>query len=82
MSLKKRPLPVVEPQAESPGASAKPAAEPDTRRTVVLVGGMDCASCAVTVERRVAQVDGVSRAAVNFAAGRLEVEHGRAWKRP
>ena len=74
MSLKKRPLPVVEPQAESPGA--EPRAEPDTRRTVVLVGGMDCASCAVTVERRVAQVDGVSRAAVNFAAGRLEVEHG------
>lgn len=70
MSLKKRSLPVVEPEAVSSSR------EPDARRTVVRVGGMDCASCAVTVERRVALVEGVSRAAVNFAAGRLEVEHG------
>ena len=74
MSLKKRPLPVIEPQAQSPGA--EPRAEPDMERTVVRVGGTDWASCAVTVERRVALLEGVSRAAVNFAAGKLEVEHG------
>ena len=45
-------------------------------RTVVRVEGMDCASCAATVERRVAALSGVSRATVNFAAGRLDAEHG------
>ncbi len=44
-------------------------------RTVVCVEGMDCASCAATVERRVAALPGVSRATVNFAAGRLDAEH-------
>ena len=44
-------------------------------RTVVRVEGMDCASCATTVERRVSVLPGVGRATVNFAAGRLDVEH-------
>jgi Cd2+/Zn2+-exporting ATPase len=44
-------------------------------RTVVRVEGMDCASCAATVERRVSALPGVSRATVNFAAGRLDAEH-------
>src|SRR3712207_4001578 len=44
-------------------------------RTVVRVAGMDCASCAATVERRVGQLPGVRRATVNFAAGRLDAEH-------
>ncbi len=44
-------------------------------RTVVRVEGMDCASCAVTVERRVGSLSGVSRATVNFAAGRLDAYH-------
>ena len=46
-----------------------------SERTVVRVEGMDCASCAVTVERRVATLPGVHRATVNFAAGRLDAEH-------
>ena len=45
-------------------------------RTVVRIEGMDCASCATTVEKRVAQLPGVHRAVVNFAAGRLDAEHG------
>jgi len=45
-------------------------------RTVVRVEGMDCASCAATVEKRVATLPGVTRATVNFAAGRLDAEHG------
>ena len=44
-------------------------------KTVVRVEGMDCASCAATVERRVAAMPGVRRATVNFAAGRLDAEH-------
>jgi Zn2+/Cd2+-exporting ATPase len=45
------------------------------KRTVVRVDGMDCASCAATVEKRVGQLPGVRRAVVNFAAGRLDAEH-------
>jgi Cd2+/Zn2+-exporting ATPase len=45
-------------------------------RTVVRVEGMDCASCALTVEKTVSRVPGVRKATVNFAAGRLDAEHG------
>ena len=44
-------------------------------RTVVRVEGMDCASCAATVEKRVGQLPGVHRAVVTFAIGRLDAEH-------
>lgn len=44
-------------------------------RTVVRVEGMDCASCAATVEKRVASLPGVAKATANFAAGRLDAEH-------
>jgi Zn2+/Cd2+-exporting ATPase len=44
-------------------------------RTVLRVEGMDCASCAITVEKRVGQLPGVRRVVVNFAAGRLDAEH-------
>ena len=44
-------------------------------KTVLRVEGMDCASCAATVERGVVRLPGVRRAAVNFAAGRLDAEH-------
>ncbi len=45
------------------------------KRTVVRVEGMDCASCAATVEKRVSALPGVAKATVNFAAGRLDAEH-------
>src|SRR5829696_6592142 len=44
-------------------------------KTVVRVEGMDCASCAATVEKRVTQLPAIYRARVNFAAGRLDAEH-------
>jgi Cd2+/Zn2+-exporting ATPase len=44
-------------------------------RTVLRVEGMDCASCAITVEKRVGQLPGIRRVVVNFAAGRLDAEH-------
>lgn len=54
-----------------------PATEPvvGELRTVTRVDGMDCASCALTLERVVTGVPGVQRAVVNFAAGRLDVHH-------
>jgi Zn2+/Cd2+-exporting ATPase len=56
---------------EVPGGGALGVLE----RTVVRVEGMDCASCATTVEKRVSALPGVSKATVNFAAGRLDAEH-------
>ncbi|HET6885527.1 MAG TPA: cation-translocating P-type ATPase [Rubrobacteraceae bacterium] len=44
-------------------------------RTVVRVEGMDCASCAATVEKRVSALPRVYKVTVNFAAGRLDAEH-------
>jgi copper chaperone CopZ len=46
-------------------------------RTVVRVEGMDCASCAATVEKQVGRLPRMHRAVVNFAAGRLDAEHDR-----
>ena len=57
---------------EMPGGDA---GRDGLERTVVRVEGMDCASCAATVERRVGRIPGVRRAVVNFAAGRLDAEH-------
>jgi Zn2+/Cd2+-exporting ATPase len=47
----------------------------DLARSVVRVEGMDCASCAATVEKRAAALPGMRQAVVNFAAGRLDAEH-------
>jgi Zn2+/Cd2+-exporting ATPase len=72
----------VETSAASPGTREANPEAPEggapnglLERTVVRVEGMDCASCAATVERRVSALPGVSRATVNFAAGRLDAEH-------
>src|SRR5215208_3964853 len=77
----------VEDECCSDGAEEALVATPATResnpeildgasaRTVLRVEGMDCASCAATVEKRVSVLPGVHRAAVNFAAGRLDAEH-------
>ena len=86
MSRPKKMLPVLgqEPDGQAVASSVAPVTREEHRyepqqdgleRTVVRVEGMDCASCAVTVERRVATLPGVHRATVNFAAGRLDAEH-------
>ena len=75
MSRPKKILPVL---GQAPVAEAAPAPEGpvgEVGRTVVRVEGMDCASCAATVEKTVVMLPGVRRAAVNFAAGRLDAEH-------
>ena len=80
MSRPKKMLPVIGQEPISPALSTreKPMVSADLdgiERSVVRVEGMDCASCAATVEKRVAQLPGVRRAVVNFAAGRLDAEH-------
>ncbi|WP_162924747.1 heavy metal translocating P-type ATPase [Rubrobacter indicoceani] len=62
-----------EPVVDDPSGNGDPS---DLDRTVLRVGGMDCASCAATVEKSVARIPGVRRATVNFAVGRLDAEHG------
>ncbi len=81
MSRPKKMLPVVgqDPTPATPSTRVhtdNPSSVDGTERTVVRVEGMDCASCATTVEKRVAQLPGVHRAVVNFAKGRLDAEHG------
>src|ERR687894_2436698 len=61
--------------SSTPEESGSSASLDGSERTVLRVEGMDCASCAVTVEKRVGQLPGVRRAVVNFAAGRLDAEH-------
>ncbi|MCL4424860.1 MAG: heavy metal translocating P-type ATPase [Firmicutes bacterium] len=46
-----------------------------TRTTQFRVLGMDCADCATKLEKRLSVLPGVSKAAVNFGAGKLTVEH-------
>jgi Zn2+/Cd2+-exporting ATPase len=83
MSRPKKMLPVIgQDPASAPAAPStrvhtdNPSPVDGAERTVVRVEGMDCASCATTVEKRVAQLPGVHRAVVNFAAGKLDAEHG------
>ncbi len=81
MSRPKKMLPVIEQDAAPVAPSTRvhtdnPFSVDGAERTVIRVEGMDCASCATTVEKRVAQLPGVHRAVVNFAAGRLDAEHG------
>jgi Zn2+/Cd2+-exporting ATPase len=79
----KKMLPILGQPAEKPDAPTEhvEACEDECcsdgalTRTVLRVEGMDCASCAATVEKGVVRLPGVRRAAVNFAAGRLDAEH-------
>jgi Cd2+/Zn2+-exporting ATPase len=79
VSRPKKMLPVVgqapdaRPVYQRKNAGVAPVGE--TERTVMRVEGMDCASCAVTVEKSVRRIPGVHRSTVNFAAGRLDAEH-------
>ncbi len=46
-----------------------------TVTTELRVGGMDCADCAVQIERAVASTPGVQEAKINFGAGKLRVTY-------
>ncbi len=44
------------------------------KKAVIGISGMDCASCAVTIEKSLKSVKGVKSANVNYASGRALVE--------
>ena len=75
MSRQKKLLPVI--GQDEPASEQGPRAEAlvGQEKTILRIEGMDCASCALTVERGVSRLAGVRRATVNFAAGRLDAEH-------
>ncbi|MDQ3302084.1 MAG: cation-translocating P-type ATPase [Actinomycetota bacterium] len=71
-------LPVIGQEPVTPATRREPAEQTPVdgaERTVVRVEGMDCASCAATVEKGVSRLPGMHRVVVNFAAGRLDAEH-------
>lgn len=47
----------------------------DSRQSVFQVSGLDCGDCAAKLEKRVAALTGVVSAQVNFAAGKMIVQH-------
>ena len=44
------------------------------KKAVFAVSGIDCSSCALGLEDRLAPLKGVKKAAVNYAAGRAFVD--------
>lgn len=53
----------------------KAAAAEASYRSVFRLSGLDCGDCAAKLEKRVAALNGVQSATVNFGAGKLTVEH-------
>ena len=45
------------------------------KKTTIAITGMDCASCAMNIERRLKKLEGVKSANVNFATNRATVEY-------
>lgn len=50
-------------------------AEGRARKSVFRLSGLDCADCAVKLEKKVRGVAGVSAVSVNFGASKMTVEH-------
>ncbi len=59
----------------SADTASTPRASPALRTAHFKLGGMSCSSCAGTIEKGVGELEGVARAAVNFAAETLTVEY-------
>lgn len=45
------------------------------KKSVFLITGLDCGDCATKLEKKLMGLAGVSKASVNFGAGKLTVEH-------
>ncbi len=48
---------------------------PSLKNQLLQLGGMDCGSCAKTIEKSLRQMAGVTEASVSFATGRLSVSY-------
>ena len=53
----------------------KDAAQAEAGRVMLPVEGMECAACAVRIERQLAKVPGVREAVVNYATGEAAVAY-------
>ena len=71
-SLRADTVPILRPYFITMAGSthAKPLATCELR-----VGGMDCASCAATIERALRQLDGVEEVRVDVVGGRVRVSY-------
>jgi copper chaperone CopZ len=49
-----------------------------TTHTVLRAEGFSCPSCVSTIEKHVGRVAGVSAVSVQYASGRIEVDHDPA----
>ncbi|MCF8011907.1 MAG: cadmium-translocating P-type ATPase [Clostridiales bacterium] len=56
------------------------AASSESNKTIFQLEGLDCADCAVKLERKVKNMEGVNKASVNFGASKMTVEHLVPWK--
>lgn len=54
------------------------ATEPEQRSVILKISGMSCAACASRIEKGLTRLDGVDRAAVNFAAEQANVTYDSA----
>ena len=59
---------------ESIGYKLTPENSGKVGRIELLIGGMDCASCAVNIERSLKKTEGVKEVSVNFANGKAYVD--------
>ncbi len=60
---------------EETQAGDEKAGEPGLAKKTIGIKGMHCAACAASIEKSIAKVDGVSKAAVNFATEKAYVEY-------
>jgi Cu+-exporting ATPase len=64
------------PASADPDASQQDSPPTESAQNIILsVGGMHCASCAVSIENALRKMRGVSKANVNFAAEKAYVEY-------
>jgi Cu+-exporting ATPase len=63
------------PSAETVPSQQAEGGEPQKEKATIQIIGMHCASCAATIEESLNKVEGVSKAAVNFATEKAYVEY-------
>lgn len=47
----------------------------DTKKEMLMITGMDCASCSANIENDLKNIDGVIKVAINFASGMAHIEY-------
>ncbi|MDQ0116234.1 heavy metal translocating P-type ATPase [Paenibacillus harenae] len=62
---------------ETPTPDKQPRDMPDSRLTeTYIIEGMDCGSCALTLEKHLQSNPAVKKVSVNFSTGKMAIEHG------